>query len=418
MLRWISASFVVAASAHAADRPATWDMSRRELEAVGLGQSRGDPVPMPLVTGSRPSRAEGDNVIFVNFDEITMAATPGEDSQSDSTGIFPGQHFAAYGGAMAERAAVMQAVRADWAAYNIVVVDQRPSSGDYTMNVTSPTNPLGAGVLGIAPLDCHDAMPNNVTFAFHGAQDGFGPAIQATTIGQEVAHSFGLEHVDEPGDIMNPYNAGGDPAFLDKCIDVVANGAPVLCGMQHAEHCGSQTSQNAHQELLTLFGPSTPDHEPPSVTITEPADGAQFEVGSEFHIAVEASDDVALAEVQLFNGSEALQVDVTEPFGWDVSNIPEGAYLFKAVATDIAGNSAGSAIVHVYIGVEPPPMEMEDSSGGGSGGSGEEDGTGGGGQDGGGGGCGCHSAQAPSELGLLGLAVLVFVRRRRVHGAA
>ncbi|MGB1276981.1 MAG: hypothetical protein ACPG77_14650, partial [Nannocystaceae bacterium] len=63
----------------------------------------------------------------------------------------------------------------------------------------------------------------NVVYAFHSANDQFPAATQATTISQEIAHAYGLEHVDEPGDIMNPYNAGGDPGFLDTCIPIIPN---------------------------------------------------------------------------------------------------------------------------------------------------------------------------------------------------
>jgi len=126
----------------------------------------------------------------------------------------------------------MEAVRNDWEPYNVLIVDNRPASGDYTMNVTPPTNPIGGSVLGIAPLDCDDMMTHNdITFAFHGANDGFPASVVATTIGQEVAHSFELEHVDEPGDIMDPFNAGGGPSFRDQCIQLVQGGQ--LCRAAH-----------------------------------------------------------------------------------------------------------------------------------------------------------------------------------------
>lgn len=71
----------------------------------------------------------------------------------------------------------------------------------------------------------YDAQTHrNITYAFHGVNEQFSAAVTATTINQEVAHSYGLEHVDEPGDIVNPYNAGGDASFIDACIQIVTNG--------------------------------------------------------------------------------------------------------------------------------------------------------------------------------------------------
>ena len=62
----------------------------------------------------------------------------------------------------------MDAVKADWAPFNMVVTDVRPAQGPYTMCMTGPANhPFGNGVLGIAPLDCNNYVANNVVFAFH-----------------------------------------------------------------------------------------------------------------------------------------------------------------------------------------------------------------------------------------------------------
>jgi hypothetical protein len=56
-------------------RPATWDMDLDALQAIGLGQSRGIPVPAReppgFVAPIEPQRAEMA-VVFVNFEAITL----------------------------------------------------------------------------------------------------------------------------------------------------------------------------------------------------------------------------------------------------------------------------------------------------------------------------------------------------------
>ena len=224
---------------------------QQELEAQGLGQSRGNPIPMPadapkLNADNNPvTGGSYAGVIFVNFDGATLTSGS-DDSRDNVTGIgaLVGP-YAPYGEG-AKRDATFQAVREDWAAYNVSVVDQRPAGGDYTMNMTGPTNPYGGNILGIAPLDCNDAgTHNNITYAFHSVGDSHSASTQATTVSQEVAHSYGLEHVNNGSDIMNPSNVGGDASFLDMCIDVVP--APmigILCTAQHMAECGSGTMQN------------------------------------------------------------------------------------------------------------------------------------------------------------------------------
>jgi len=361
-------------------RATTWDMTQAELELAGLGQSRGDPRPVPadapLKGAQKPAAGGAGGRIFVNFDGAQLNS--GYDDAPNNTtqiGELAGS-FSAYGDG-AKRDAALQAVRDDWAAYNVIVVDARPNSGDYTMCMVGPTNPFGGGVLGIAPLDCNDQQThNNITYAFHSVNDQFSASTQATTIGQEVAHSYGLEHVDEPGDIMNPYNAGGDPSFTDECIGIVG-GQGIVCGGQHQAQCGSQSLQNSHQELLALFGPSAPDNASPTVQITYPADGDAFEAGADFEITVEASDDVAIENVVLYTNGAEQSSDASSPYGWAVNDIPEGNYEFYVEASDPSGNISMSATVAIVVGDVPATTDGVDeggSDGGGDGGATADDG--------------------------------------------
>ncbi len=387
----------------AAERPATWDMSREELEAIGLGQPRPAPVvlPWPRDEGAPiEPQALRQGVVFVNFEGIALEMGF-DDSRTDVSGIFGGV-FEPFGGTAGDRAAVMESMRSDWSLYDVILTDERPAAGDYTMNVTSPTNPIGGGVLGIAPLDCGDMQThNNITFAFHGATDP--PSLVATTISHEVGHSFGLEHVDEPADVMNPFNSGGDPSFRDECIEVVDAGP---CGPQHEVHCGPTMTQNSHLELLGLFGSSIPDTLSPIVEITAPGDGDYFEVGANFRIAASVTDDNAITSVQLFDADMPLLMATEEPYGWDVVMIPEGVYDFVVHATDIAGNETISETVTVYVGIEPPEGVDDSGDGTGTGGPGADDD--------GGDGCGCAQTGSRDRGGLLlGIGVLGLHRRRR-----
>lgn len=401
----VSAADPVAAAdpVTAAGRPATWDMSLEELRAIGLGQSRGDPRPVPAEyprLNANPDHAAGGVeqpppwIIFVNFDGETLTA--GMDSaQENITQIFElaGQ-FAPYGDGD-KRTAVIQAVMADWAAYNMEIVDQRPASGEYVMNMTGPTNPFGGGVLGIAPVDCFNMQTHsNITYAFHSVDDQFSAPITATTIGQEVAHSFGLEHVDEPSDIMNPYNAGGDPTFIDQCIPIVGGS---LCNAQHTANCPDGTAQNAHQELLGMFGPAVVDTDPPVVLITAPLDGQVYEVGASFSVVASITDDSAVVSAQLFNNGQAVMLDTSEPFGWMINNVPEGEYTLEVTAVDEVGNEGTSTAI--TISVVPPAGEDTDTDTAGQ----DEDASG----------CGCRQRGGATPLWAAGLLLVALARRRR-----
>jgi hypothetical protein len=310
---------------------------------------RADPRPIPpgLLTDHEPAPQLGaakSNVFYLNYDGVTIKYTGQEDDATQNVSQF--QDFAMtyqpYGDG-AKRAASSQAVKADWSKYNVVITETRPGGGNYTMCVNSPTNPFGGGVLGIAPLDCNDNQARNIVFAYHSANDQFPAATQATTMSQEIAHAFGLEHVKEPNDIMNPYNGGGDPAFLDQCFTLDAGGGQILCNAQHNMFCSG--AQNSHQELLWLFGQAAPDLAPPTVNISFPADGQIFDAGASFSVTAEASDDVGVASVEIFINGDSTVVDPSPPYSQAVQGIPAGTYTAHAIATDQGLNTTQIATV-------------------------------------------------------------------------
>jgi len=445
----VAAPFVQPSAAPEAPEPQAW----RATPMVPPAQEGLDLTDR--VRASEAGHAQA-NVFFLNYDGVTLQQG-GQDNSATNTTVF-GQFAANYQpyGAGNKRAASLQAVKSDWAPYDVSVTDVRPGNGLYTMCVNSPTNVIGQGVLGVAPLDCNDNMAANIVLAFHSANDQFSAATQATTMSQEIAHAYGLEHVNQPNDIMNPYNAGGDPSFLDQCLNLDGGGNPIQCGAQHNQFCNNG-QQNSHQELMWLFGSSMPDPEPPVVTITNPKSGDQFPAPATITITAEATDNVGVAEVNLFiDGMKQNAPDFSPPYQWADATFPEGTYCVSASAVDDEPNTAMSPEVCFSVvkqnegttgapgttstsgepdpttGVDPttsggetgnletgeepePEPEPEDSdSGNGSGVSPDTSALPPGfGQDGGDEGCGCAQPVRPGATGLLLLAALGLVRRRR-----
>lgn len=417
---------------------------------------RADPRPVPAelvgdLTDVAPEPSAGaakTNVFFLNYDGVTIKFTGQADNSAQDISQF--QDFAMtyqpYGDGP-KRAASLQALKSDWAKYDVVVTDTRPG-GQYTMCVNSPTNPFGGGVLGIAPLDCGDQQAANIVFAYHHANDQFSAATQATTMSQEIAHAYGLEHVKEPNDIMNPYNAGGDPSFIDQCFTLDGGGIGIQCVAQHNQFC--RGGQNSHKELEWLFGLAEPDPVPPSCEITFPSDGQTFmQAPMDLTIQADASDDKGtVTQVELYIEGMASGVDAAAPYTWD-GTFPEGTFCLSCKATDPSNNVGTSPEVCFTVskaGDDPsttssgPTTDPQDptedvpgtggdtgadpsasgSSGGDGGESGEPPGPDGGpalppgyGQDDDGGGCGCAEHRRPGEAGLLLLVALASLRRRR-----
>jgi len=363
------------------------------------------------------------STLFVNFDGATMSSGM-DDAPSNTTQISQCVgSFAAYGGGSKQDAA-FQAVQAHYEPFDLPLVNTRPGGNDYCMVMTGPTNPFGGGVLGISPLDCGDQNPKSISFSFVSANDPYSASLQGTVIAHEVAHAFGLDHVNDPGDVMNPSVSEQTMVFKDQCISTAQGSCPSHPGC-------SQGQQNDYAELMQLFGPSQPDAGPPTVEITYPNDGDTFDVGASFTLTVEATDDRGVVQVDLYNNGTQQSSDNTEPWGWDIDNIPEGTYAFHVIAIDEAGNEATSDTVTIEVGA------AGGDGGDGDDGSGDDGGDDGGGDDGaddggepydpgdggdlppgygdeeGDEGCGCGTSPGTGSLGLLLLFGLPLVRRRR-----
>jgi hypothetical protein len=236
------------------------------------------------------------------------------------------------------------------------------------MLMLGPTNPFGGTMLGIAPLDCGNYNPNDVGFAF---EVGFANAsLQGSTVSHEAGHTFGLDHVQGgSGELMAPSAGAGELGFTDECLQTVQGSCP------HENGC-----QNAYQELMAVLGPAQPDVGPPSVTITAPVDGDTFDVGADFSIVVDATDDVGVELLRLFvNGSEEA-TDGDEPWGWEITDIPEGTYELHVIGNDHAGNETASNVVTIEVGTDLDDGSddggTEDDDGGSGGDSDGDDGAG------------------------------------------
>ncbi|MEM6996585.1 MAG: Ig-like domain-containing protein [Myxococcota bacterium] len=298
-----------------------------------------------LQTVSLAHGAPTPATIYINFDGPTLTAGPADDAAADVTAIAElGDRVEAFGDDAATRQAVLEAVRADFAPFDVRVVDSRPGGGDYMMAVVTPTNPFGAEVSGAAVTDCFDAAGRrDVVFAFFEA--GGAPALEiASTISQEIGHAVGLEHVQDAADVLYPFATGFDPYFNDTCLTL---SAAANCAEQHAVFCDGADEQNSFAELLDAFGSSVDDASPPTVSVFGLADGDVVVAGQDIDIEAEASDDQRVDRVVLYEGGDVVGEDRIAPYAFTVVDIDPGDYEVYAVAIDAAGNESMSEVLSV-----------------------------------------------------------------------
>ena len=96
---------------------------------------------------------------------------------------------------------------------------------------------------------------------------------------------------------------------------------------------------------------------PPTVSITNPTEGATLTAPATITIAADANDaDGAITQVEFFQGATSLNVDTTAPYTFDWTGVAAGTYSLTAKATDDDGAVTTSAAVNVTVeAVNVPP---------------------------------------------------------------
>lgn len=91
-------------------------------------------------------------------------------------------------------------------------------------------------------------------------------------------------------------------------------------------------------------------NQPPTVSLTAPANGANYTAPSTISLAASASDgDGTITKVEFYNGTTLLNTDTTTPYSYGWSNVAAGTYGVRAVAYDSAGASANSTTVTINV---------------------------------------------------------------------
>lgn len=246
---------------------------------------------------------------------------------------------------------VMACMRGLYADFDVTVTDVDPGDTPHVEVIVSGSpEDIGQsrGVAGIAPMAC-EPIDNAIVYAFAEAH-GDDPVSICETAGQESAHAFGLDHEMLCEDIMTYLWGCGRKSFVDQ-------DAP--CGeyQERSCACGGDT-QNSYQYLMSILGPSEGVNQPPSVSITAPAHGAEVDPG--FAVEVQVSDDGAIAEVALFVDGE--QVDTAASAPWTThapDDLAPGSVEVEVRVTD-DGGARTSDTIGVDVTGEDDPVDPGD----------------------------------------------------------
>ena len=98
-----------------------------------------------------------------------------------------------------------------------------------------------------------------------------------------------------------------------------------------------------------FFGGPSGANQPPTVSLTSPANNATFAAPATITVSANATDDVSVAQVQFFANNVPIGTDTSSPFSINWTNVPAGTYLVTATATDNQGLSEISSPVQITV---------------------------------------------------------------------
>jgi hypothetical protein len=158
----------------------------------------------------------------------------------------------------------------------------------------------------------------------------------------------GWVRLTRSGSLLTAYQSSDGTTWTAVGADSVPMASTVYVGIAVTSHnATAATTITADSLRITQAG----GNQPPTVSITSPANGATFTAPASMTITANAADpEKQLTKVEFYNGAVLLGTATTAPYSVNWSSVPGGTYSLTAKAYDAAGASTRSAAVSVTVG--------------------------------------------------------------------
>jgi regulation of enolase protein 1 (concanavalin A-like superfamily) len=155
------------------------------------------------------------------------------------------------------------------------------------------------------------------------------------------------------GSLITAYESPDGASWTAVASDSFTMGSSILVGLAVSSHV-SGTNATATFDNVSVTAANPPPNQPPTVSISSPADGATFSAPASITILASASDsDGTIAKVDFYGGATFLGTSTSTPYQLAWSTVPAGVYSLTAVATDDAGATTTSDPVTVTVNTAP-----------------------------------------------------------------
>lgn len=211
---------------------------------------------------------------------------------------------------------------------------------------------------------CRDDVGNDDTFATFS---NFGDTVDIAAPGVCIESTIpGGGYASYSGTSMaSPHTAGAAALYIvEKNIGksstrwlTVRDGLQTAWAVPQSDPCGFTGGKSNEPFLMLAACDTASGDSPPSVAITNPADGAT--VSDSVTITADASDDIGVTQVEFFVDGVSIGADTDSSDGWstawDSTSVVDGSYTLTAEATDTASQTSSDAISVTVDNVDSPP---------------------------------------------------------------
>ena len=325
------------------------------------------PLDPEILAAPRPRRKLGTNTtIYVNFDGVTIGECSPSNSHENCHWLEKNTTFEPWSGSLAQRVAILDAMRSIAAGFGIRVTGQRPLDSEPYLMVVYGGDSIEEEALGRAPGgDCWDDLPNQIAYVYLDGERVSWINGGASTAMHESAHSWGFDHIGLEGSLMAPAGGNTVTKFFDGCAQVVddteLNPGGESCPQINLEECGLSAFQHDVALLRLLFGEPYVDDRAPKLELVRPFDGVYYQGPADFEVVLEVTDDLHPQVYEIAIGVPGLIDEpsfspVIDP-SFEVESFPLGSWTFEVRLRDAAGNES-SLSFDVEVGEEP--VELDD----------------------------------------------------------
>lgn len=232
----------------------------------------------------------------------------------------------------------------------------QPLSGDmdvvaHVASITDTSSWAKAGVMVRASLDANARHATTLfsyghAFAFQRRIDPGGESL-STSWGAPAAS--GWIRLKRTGYTFESYASVDGSVWTLIDTDTVPMTDPVYVGIAVTSHNASAATKAVVDHFSITQTTGLPN-QPPTVTLTSPANGSTYTAPATISVTATASDpENRLARVDFFSGSTRIGSSSTSPFVTTWTNVAAGTYVLTAQAFDADGGSATSAAATITV---------------------------------------------------------------------